>query len=151
MMNCDNGGSSAGVMVASDRDSRVYHNTVYNTGQRNAGFFVGDPDYSTYWRYNVLENGFNTDYAQGALDERDNATPSFETMNTTFADALAGDFSLLDGGSIQEQVTTDGEATHDFCGYPRGATADLGAIEYSTIYAGPPCVNQVQQMFDRVP
>jgi hypothetical protein len=72
-------------------------------------------------------------------------------MNTTFTDALTGDFSLLDGGDIQEQVPTDVDATHDFCGYPRGATADLGAIEYSTLYGGSPCAEQVQQMFNRVP
>jgi len=151
MMNCNNGGSSAGIMVASDRGSRVYHNTVYNTGQRNAGFFVGDPAHSTYWRYNVLENGFNTNYAEGVLDAEDNIAPSFETMNTTFTEAISGDFSLLDGGSLQEQAPTDSEATHDFCGYPRGATADLGAIEYSTPFSGSPCVEQVQQMFDRIP
>ena len=41
IMNCDNGGSSAGIMALSDRDSLIAHNTVYNAGQRNGAFYGG--------------------------------------------------------------------------------------------------------------
>ncbi len=151
IMNCNNGGSSAGIMVGSDRESKIYHNTVYNVGQRNAGFYVGHADHDTYWRHSILENGFNTSYAARPLNETNNALPSFAEMNSTFASPADGDFSLADGGSIVEQGPTDGDVAHDFCGYPRGETADLGAIEYSTTYAGAACSAMVKEMYERIP
>jgi hypothetical protein len=151
IMNCNNGGSSAGIMVGSDRESKLYHNTVYNADSKNAGFYVGHPDHDTYWRYSILENGFNTNYAKRPLNEMDNIMPSLAEMNATFAAPIDGDFSVVEGASLLEQATTDGDVGHDFCGYPRGTTADLGAIEYSTSYAGTPCATIVKQMYDRIP
>jgi hypothetical protein len=151
IMNCDNGGSSTGIMVGSDRQSKLYHNTVYNVGARNAGFYVGHEDYDSYWRYSILENGFNTSYMARPLNEANNITPSVEEMNSSFASPMSGDFSLEEGAEIVEQGPTDEQVLHDFCGYPRGATADLGAIEYSTTYEGTQCATIVKEMYDRIP
>jgi hypothetical protein len=151
VMNCDNGGSSTGIMVGSDRESKLYHNTVYNVGARNAGFHIGHEDFDTYWRFSVLENGFNTSYSVRPLDEANNITPSFEEMNAYFASPASGDFSLAADAGILEHGPTDEHVLYDFCGYPRGATADLGAIEYSTTYEGTLCATLVKDMYDRIP
>ena len=151
IMNCDNGGSSTGIMVGSDRESSLYHNTVYNVGARNAGFYIGHEDFDSYWRHSILESGFNTSYMVRPLNEANNITPSLEEMNASFADPMSGDFSLEEGAGIVEQGPTDEQVPHDFCGYPRGATADLGAIEYSTTYDGTECAGVVKEMYDRIP
>lgn len=85
------------------------------------------------------------------MNEENNATPSFDEMNAYFKDPLGGDFSLVDGTILLEQGPTEEEVLHDFCGYPRGETADLGAIEYSTSFEGPPCATKVKEMFERIP
>ncbi len=150
IMSCNNGGSAAGIMVGSDRESRVYHNTVYNADPRSAGFYVGHPDHDTYWRFSILENGINTNYAERPLNEANNIMPSLSEMNSLFTSPTDGDFSLAQGTSIVEQGPTDDRVPHDFCGYPRGDTADLGAIEYSTTYQGTPCPTIVKEMYDRI-
>ena len=72
-------------------------------------------------------------------------------MNSIFTAPMNGDFSLADGAMIEEQGATDAEAPHDFCGYPRGDTADRGAIEYSTDHDGTPCADIVKAMYDQIP
>ena len=151
IMNCDNGGSSAGVLVGSDRGSKIYNNTVYNVGRRSAGFYVGHPDHETFWRSNILENGVNTRYAENALNEMNNITPSLDEMNSIFRSPADGDFALVEGADISEQGPTHDEVAHDFCGYPRGARSDLGAVEYSTAYPGMPCGAVIKEMYDRIP
>jgi len=151
IMNCNNGGSATGIMVGSDRGSKIYHNTVFNVGRRNAGFYIGHPNHDTFWQSNILENGFNTDYAERDLVETHNSMPSFEEMNSTFRAPEEGDFSLVQGRDIAEQDPTDDTVPHDFCGYPRGDTADRGAIEYSTSHLGMACPIVVQHMYDRIP
>jgi hypothetical protein len=151
VMGCNNGGSSAGIMIGSDRASQVLHNTVYDAEPRNAAFYEGHPDHTTFFRFDILENGFNTNYASGTLNEADNLMPSHAEMDGLFADPAAGDFSLSDGSTITEQNPSDPAVPHDFCGYPRGDSADLGAIEYSTTYEGTPCAEVVQEMYDRIP
>jgi hypothetical protein len=137
--------------VGSDRESRITQNTVYDVEPRSAGFYEGHADHDTFWRLGILENGINTDFANRPLDEADNIMPSHAEMDAIFTAPMAGDFSLADGTDITEQATTDPAAPHDFCGYPRGATADLGAIEYSTAYQGTPCATLVKEMYDRIP
>lgn len=151
VMGCNNGGSSAGIMVGSDRESRVTHNTVYDAEPRNAVFYEGHPDHDTLFRFSILENGFNTSFANHPVDEANNISPSHAEMNTFFTSPMTGDFSLADGAGIVEQNATDPAVAHDFCGYPRGDSADLGAIEYSTTYDGTPCATIVQEMYDRIP
>ena len=151
IMNCNNGGSATGIMVGSDRASKIYHNTVFNVGRRNAGFYIGHPDHDTFWQANLLENGFNTDYAERALVESRNSSPSFEEMSATFVAPDEGDFALVPGMAIPEQDPTDDAVPHDFCGYPRGETADRGAIEYSTAHMGTACAVIVKEMYDRIP
>ena len=151
IMGCNNGGSSAGIMVGSDRDSRITHNTVYDAEPRNAGFFEGDPAHVTAWRRSILENGVNINYANAPLDEADNLMPAHAALDATFTSPMTGDFSLADGSAIVEQLPADPAAPHDLCGYPRGANADLGAVEYSTTDPGTPCAALIQQMYDRIP
>jgi hypothetical protein len=151
IMNCNNGGSASGIMVGSDRASKIYHNTVINTGQRNAAFYVGHEAHDTYWRNNILERGFNVNYANRALNESDNIQPSASERDDLFSAPSSGDLSLAEGDTVIEQILTDTAVAHDFCGYPRGETADLGAIEYSTQHAGVPCAEIVKQRFDRIP
>jgi hypothetical protein len=150
-MNCNNGGSAAGIMVGSDRASKIYHNTVINTGRRKAAFYVGHEDHDTYWRHNILEKGFDTNYAKRALNERDNIQPTAGERNALFNAPTSGDLSLGQGNALTEQGPTDADVAYDFCGYPRGETADLGAIEYSTQHAGTPCADIVKQRYDRIP
>jgi hypothetical protein len=151
IMNCNNGGSAAGIMVGSDRASIISHNTVYNVGRRNAGFYIGHPDHDTFWRSNIMENGFNTNYAERALNEVDNMMPSLDQMNSIFESPIEGDFSLVHVMGITEQGATNDEVPHDFCGYPRGDMADRGAIEYSTTEMGTACATHVQEMYNRIP
>ena len=150
-MNCNNGGSAAGIMVSSDRASKIYHNTVFNTDPREAAFYVGHENHDTYWRYNILEKGFNTNYAERALIESDNIQPSPSEIDSFFSAPNDGDLSLDQGNALVEQGPADSDVAYDFCGYPRGETADLGAIEYSTSYAGTPCADIVKQLYDRIP
>ena len=123
----------------------------YLVGQRNAGFYQGHPNHETYWRANILERGVNTQYATRPLNERDNLNPSADELMSLFVDASVGDLSPSRLALLTDQVDTDPRAPHDFCGYPRGARADIGAIEYSTEYEGTPCVDQLRAMFARLP
>ena len=93
IMGCNNGGSSAGIIVGSDRDSRITHNTVYDAEPRNAGFYEGHPVHTTLWRHSILENGVNINYANQALDEADNVMPSHAEMDMIFTAPVIGDFS----------------------------------------------------------
>jgi hypothetical protein len=151
IMRCDNGGSATGIMVGSDRDSQILHNTVSLVGQRNAGFYQGHPNYDTYWRANILERGINTQYAERPLNTINNFVPSSEELSNIFATPSEGDFTLINPILITDQIPTDPSAPHDFCGYPRGAFADIGAIEYSTTYLGSSCVDKVLAMYNRIP
>lgn len=151
IMNCDNGGSSTGIMASSDRESLIAHNTVYNVGARNGAFYVGHPAHETYWTANILENGFNTNYAVQELTEQDNLSPTFAEMTQTYTAPENGDFSLLDDMFFGELNLKHPQVTHDFCGYPRGEETPLGAIEYATAYDGVDCASIVQQMYARIP
>ena len=151
VMNCNNGGSAAGIMVSSDRESKIYHNTVFNADPRNAAFYVGHEDHDTHWRYNILELGFNTNYAERTLTESDNIEPSPSEIDSFFSAPNEGDLSLVQGDTFVEQVRSADEVGHDFCGYPRGDAADLGAIEYSTSYQGTPCATLLKELYDRIP
>lgn len=150
IMNCNNGGSAAGIMVSSDRDSKILHNTVINTDPRKGAFYVGHPNHETFWRSNIIENGFDTNYAVQSLTESDNVTPSPQEVSALFTGPAQGDLSLAAGATLA-QVPSEPDVTHDFCGYPRGDTADLGAIEYSTTFDGLSCAEKVKQMFDKLP
>jgi hypothetical protein len=151
VMNCNNGGSAAGIMVGSDRDSKIFHNTAINTDPREAAFYVGHENHDTYWRYNILEEGFNTNYAVRSLNESDNIQPSPSETDSFFSAPNDGDLSLVQGSALIEQGPTDPDVAYDFCGYPRGETADLGAIEYSTVHDGTPCADIVKQLYARIP
>lgn len=151
VMNCDNGGSSAGIMINSDRHSEVLHNSVYGTGPRNAVFYQGHASFDTYFQFNILEDGFDTTFANRPVNATDNLEPDNATMNTMFANPDAGNFAVTRGSAILDQSPTDADAPHDFCGYPRGDQADRGAIEFSTTHGGTPCETIIQQMFDRIP
>ena len=150
-MNCNNGGSAAGIIVDSDRESKIFHNTVINTDPREAAFYGGHEDHDTYWRYNILENGFNTNYADRALNESDNIEPSPSERDSIFSSPDDGDLSLDQGSVLIDQVPLDDDVAYDFCGYPRGETADLGAIEYSTVYDGTPCAELVMELYNLIP
>lgn len=151
IIRCDNGGSSAGLMVGSDRASLLLHNTVLIVGQRRAGFYQGHPDHDTFWRANILERGVNIDYAERPLNEVDNLTPSSEEVSATFQSPQEADLTLIEESLIIDRIPTDPDAPHDFCGYPRGSLADLGAIEYSAVGSGPSCVERVRAMYQRIP
>ena len=112
---------------------------------------MGHPAHDTYWEGNILEGGFNTHYAQQVLTEQDNLISTSSEMEQWFASPLAGDFSLVDGFRIEEKAMTHVLGRYDFCGYPRGEEADLGAIEFSTTHEGLACASKVQAMFDRIP
>jgi hypothetical protein len=151
VMNCNNGGSATGIFVGSDRESKIHHNTVFNADPRTAAFYVGHEDHDTSWQFNILEGGFNTNYAVRPLVESDNITPSPGEIASYFGAPENGDLSLAQGEAFLQQSTGSADVPYDFCGYPRGETADLGAIEYSTSYDGTSCATIVQEMYDRIP
>lgn len=149
IMNCNNGGSSAGIMASSDRESKIYHNTVYGTSPRKAGFYVGHPDFDTFWQFNIMEEGIDLNYANRPLNEIMNYFPLQAELNSLFTSPADGDFSLAQSGSnIMNQVTTDINVQYDFCGYPRGSQADLGAVEYSTAHSDTNCFEIIKQMYE---
>ena len=151
IMNCNNGGSASGIFVGSDRESKILHNTAFNADPRTSAFYVGHEDHDTHWRFNILEGGFNTNYAVRPLVESDNITPSPSEFASYFGAPSNGDLSLKQGEAFLQQSTESADVPYDFCGYPRGETADLGAIEYSTSYDGTPCATIVREMFARIP
>ena len=151
IMNCDNGGSAAGIMIGSDRASQIVHNTVYHVDRRNAVFYEGHPDHETYLRSNILENGINLNYANREVSSENDYTPSLDEMNAIFGDPSSGNFELQVLDEIVDMSARDDAAPHDFCGYPRGERADRGAIEYTTSEAGESCASIVQAMFDQIP
>ena len=151
VMNCNNGGSAAGIMVSSDRASKIYHNTVFNVNPRKSVFHVGHENHDTFYRYNILEDGFDTNYAKRQPDESDNFKPSPGEIAALFSDGEKGDLSLAQGSPSLDESPADSDVRYDFCGYPRGTTAERGAIEYGTDYDGTPCSEIVKQMFDRIP
>ena len=99
----------------------------------------------------MLEEGVNTGSAVRVLNEADNAMPSAVEMNTYFASPTQGNFALADEEGLVNQVPRSSDVAYDFCGYPRGETADLGAIEYTTSVAETPCAEHVQRLYDRIP
>ena len=150
IMDCNNGQLSE-IMVGDDRDSLIAHNTVINTGRRAGGFFVGRPDHNTFWQGNILENGIDTAFARGSLEETNNYFPPPSAVRTHFPNAESGDLQLVDQEEITDQGLAHVAVTHDFCGYPRGEHADRGAIEYSTDFPEADCVRQVQALLDSIP
>lgn len=151
IIGCNNGGSAAGIMVGSDNGSQIFHNTVVEADPRAGAFYVGHPDHDTFFRFNVLEGGFDTNFAANTLVESDNHTPEASAVEGLFTASGAGDFSLVDGSPILGQGPGTPEVSYDFCGYPRNASPDLGAIEYSTTYEGAPCATIVQELYDAIP
>lgn len=146
ILNCNNGGSAAGLMVGSDRGSQVLHNTVLNSSPRAAGFYIGHPDHDTLWRGNLLEGGVSASYAVRALREEDDLALTPEEAAALFVAPAEGDLSLAGGGEeLLERRPTDPDAPHDFCGQPRGARADLGAIELSAP-EGQACARRVLEL-----
>jgi hypothetical protein len=150
LIGCNNGGSSAGIFVGSDRGSRIVHNTVVGSTPRASAFHVGHPSHDTFYRFNVLELGFDTNFAERLPTEADNVSLDATSVGALFVDAKSGDFTLLDEGAVLDAFAPDPEVGHDFCGYPRTGNADIGAIEYSTSYGGTACATLVRQMYDAI-
>jgi len=151
VIGCNNGGSAAGIMVGSDNGSKIFHNTVVEADPRASVFYIGHPDHDTFFRYNVLEGGFDTNFADHALVESNNHAPEASAVDGLFTAHESGDLSLVDGSAIVGLGPGAPEVSHDFCGYPRNTSPDLGAIEYSTTYDGPACTTLVQALYDSVP
>ena len=151
IIGCNNGGSSTGIMVGSDRESLLLHNTVVGAGRRNAGFYQGHPNHDTYWQANILEGGINVQYAERSLNEADNLTPDQAEVERLFDAPFEGNFTLAAPESLTDQIPTNPNAPHDFCGHPRGPRADIGAIEYSTSLSDTSCVERILMMFRRIP
>lgn len=150
IMNCNNGASSAGIFVASDRSSRILHNTVLNGGGHYAAFHVGHPQHDTFYRANLLELGIYSARARRAPVETGNRVLGPTGMQLIFESPDTGDFTLADNAAVVDVAATDPAAPHDFCGTPRGAMADLGAVEYSAEDDGVRCVEQIRVMFERI-
>jgi len=152
MMNCSGLASSAGIFTDNDRHSKIYNNTVVNTAaNKKAVFHKGHPDFDTYYRNNLLEDGFDLSYMRRPLNEVDNLLPTAQEIGTIFASPLSGDLTLVGSSSFLDQVLTPTEVQYDFCGYPRGAQSDLGAIEYSTQIPLADCASRVKAIYDMIP
>ncbi|MEM6791174.1 MAG: hypothetical protein AAF715_26895 [Myxococcota bacterium] len=152
VIGCNNGGSSAGIIVGSDNGSKIYHNTVVGAEPRAGAFHVGHPVHDTFFRFNVLEGGFDTNFAMNTPVESDNFMPDGAGVAALFTAAATGDFSVVDGSAVVGLASPSDDVPHDFCGYPRSADPDLGAIEYSTSYdGGPDCATSVQQRYQAIP
>ena len=150
IMNCNNGGSSGGIMVSSDRASVVVNNTVVYAAPRSAVFYVGHPNFDTLFRGNILENGFDTNFAQRPLNEMDNLTPNRDAVDMLFTQPQMGDFSVENIEAVQN-FERHPRARYDFCGGVRQQTTSMGATEYVSPDGGAACVERVRELFNRIP
>ena len=151
ILNCNNGGSSAGIMVSDDRDSLIAHNSVLFSAPRAGAFFVGNPRFETRWQGNLIEGGFDINFAQGTLNEADNLLIEAGEVPRRFVAAQEGDLALQDQSVPVDVGPRLREVEHDFCGYPRHEMTARGAIDYAMPPSVPPCSERVQTMFQRIP
>lgn len=124
IVNCP---ADVGIYLNAATNSRIQHNTLYNTTGIDVRFVESTADI----RNNVLS---------GQIRNRDNGT-STQTANLTqvsnatfaawFANPAQANFNLLDGSSIVNQGASAPLVTNDFCGTARSdGTNDIGAVEY---------------------
>ena len=150
IINCNNGGSSAGIMVSDDRDSFIAHNTVLLSAPRAGAFFVGNPNFETRWQSNLIEGGFDTNFARGQLIESDNLSLEAGDVSDIFVAVDAGDLTLRNGSTAVDLGPRLLEVQYDFCGNPRVQMTSRGAIDYATTQTDSPCYEYIQMLFQRI-
>lgn len=154
IMNCNNRGTSAGIMVQSDRESRLLHNTVFTGGGGQAVYHVGHPDHDTWYAHNLVEYGLYTAAAKRRPVETGNLYIGPTGLRQRFRAPDAGDFALdrsRGRSSLLDAQPTHPAARYDFCGAPRGEAADYGAVEYSVADGGEACAREIRRRFQRIP
>ncbi len=120
--------ADVGIYLNAAADTKIYHNTIFNTGGIDVRFGSSTADL----RYNILD-GRIRERDGGTKLETGNAAASTDDLRRWFADPDALDFGLTDGASIVGAATTVDEVIDDFCGVERvDGAPDSGAIEYTS-------------------
>jgi hypothetical protein len=140
IMNCDGLGNSFAIGVVYEKSATYLHNTVHVA---KANFWSGDSGSDVVFKSNIL-------YGKWLMNgtSKPTLTDNLEQgMTKIFTDGDKADFSLADGSAVRSKVMRDPKAPHDFCGHPRLATTDLGAIEYGDARAAE-CAAKIKTWFD---
>lgn len=119
--------NDVGIYLNEAMDCRVHHNTLY----ANAGIDVRFPPSTVDLRNNLLA---------GRIRARDGGTftggsnvemVGDATFEAWFVDPAARHFALAgDGSAFVDRGETLADVMDDYCGAPRGAIPDVGALEY---------------------
>lgn len=137
VMNCND----VGIYLSKAKDSKIYHNLLYNTG----GIDV---------RYNTSTADIANNILSGSIRDRNGAThrESNNLVGATVADFYewfidpgAGDFALQDGAAIIGQALPLGTVTDDFCFSADRTRKDLGPFEHGS---GMDCSTRVRSLFE---
>lgn len=123
IVNCP---QDVGIYLNSATNTKIYNNNLYNTTGIDVRFQASTADL----RNNILS---------GAIRNRDGGTSTKSTnregvtlvqWTTWFLNPLGANFSLLNGSQIVNlgQILT--QVPDDYCGTARGASPDIGAVEY---------------------
>lgn len=118
--------ADVGIYLNEATDTRVLHNTLYRTTGIDVRFAAS----SAELQGNLLS---------GRIRERDGGRASLQdnragldeaTFRAWFADPDALDFALRQGDALVDGGAPDPALPDDYCGAPRDARPDLGALEY---------------------
>jgi Right handed beta helix region len=119
------GCSDVGIYLNEAEDARILGNTLYQTSGIDVRFEAS----SAFLADNLLD---------GRIRERDGGTATLGVnwaeldLSSVFVNPAAGDFNLASDPGVVDAGEVHPELTDDFCGRPRDAAPDGGALEYSS-------------------
>lgn len=123
IVNCP---QDVGVYLNNAANTRIYNNNLYNTTGIDVRFSASTADL----RNNILS---------GAIRNRDGGTSTkaanregvtLVQWTTWFLNPAGANFSLLNGSQIVNLGQVLAQVPDDYCGNARGASPDIGAVEY---------------------
>jgi hypothetical protein len=125
IVNCP---ADVGIYLNEAADSQVHHNTLFNTTGIDVRFAASSVDL----RNNLL-NGRIRNRDGGQSTEGGNLEEvALADFRDWFSNPAAADFTLVDGTALVDLGELVPSVLDDYCGNPRDAVADIGAVEYST-------------------
>jgi parallel beta-helix repeat protein len=117
-----------GIYLNEAANTKLYHNTLYNTTGIDVRFEASTADV----RYNVLDGKIRERNGGTSTETGNLAQVSDADFKAWFTDPAASDFSLVDGAALVDKGSPLAEVTDDFCTNTREDGApDLGAVEYN--------------------
>ncbi len=120
--------SDVGVYLNEAFDSRIDHNTLFDT----TGVDVRFPESSAFIDANLVDSNIR-ERDGGVFTEGFNlANVGTDLLRTWFVDPDGLDFGLVVGAGFVDAGSAEDPVTDDFCGALRDDAPDLGALEYTT-------------------